>query len=97
MCQMSKQLAGSTALVQFMGGVMSNLSSCPQLVGLQLFLSLNLIGKYAWLVACPQVCLCAQKNKDTELLIDLLFINLFLLDNQYSPIALLSSRLVHKL
>jgi hypothetical protein len=63
-CQMSKQLAGSTALVQFMGGVMSNLSSCPQLVGLQLFLSLNLIGKFAWLVACPQVCLCAQKNKD---------------------------------
>ncbi|AQK69861.1 putative tocopherol cyclase, chloroplastic [Zea mays] len=54
-CQMSKQLAGSTALVQFMGGVMSNLSSCPQLVGLQLFLSLNLIGKFAWLVACPQI------------------------------------------
>lgn len=75
MCQMSKQLVGSTALVQFMDGVMSILSSYLQLVGLQLFLSLNLIGKYAWLVACPQVCLHTQKNKDIELLTDMLFIS----------------------
>lgn len=54
MFQMSKQLVGSTALVQFLVGVMLTLSNCPQLVGLQLFLSLNLIGKYAWLVVCRQ-------------------------------------------
>lgn len=54
MCQMSKQLGGSTALDQYMAGVMSRQSRNQLLVGLLLFLSLNLIGKYAWLVAYPQ-------------------------------------------
>jgi hypothetical protein len=49
-----------------MGGVMLILSSYPQLVGLQLFLSLNLIGKYVWLVACPQVCPHTWTNKDID-------------------------------
>ena len=76
MCRMSKQLVGSTAHVQFMGGVMSNLSSYQQLVGLQLFLCLNLIGKYAWLVACPQVCFYTQTSKDIELLIIICWVHI---------------------
>ena len=76
MCRMFKQLVGSTAHVQFMGGVMSNLSSYPQLVGLQPFLSLNLIGKYAWLVACPQVCFYTQTSKDIELLIIICWVHI---------------------
>ena len=87
MCRMFKQLVGSTAHVQFMGGVMSNLSSYPQLVGLQPFLSLNLIGKYAWLVACPQVCFYTQTSKDIELLIicwvHISFIKLQIYDAQW--------------
>ena len=50
-------------------GDVKSISSYQQLVGLQPFLPLNLIGKYAWLVACPQVCFYTQTSKDIELLI----------------------------
>lgn len=73
MCQMSKQLGGSTALDQYMAGVMSRQSRNQLLVGLLLFLSLNLIGKYAWLVAYPQVCISLYLINWTERYLIFLF------------------------
>lgn len=55
MCRLYRQLVGNIALVLCMAGEMWSPSKSRQQAGLQLFLFLNLIGKYAWLVVCQQV------------------------------------------
>lgn len=55
MFKLYKQQGGNTAHVQYMAGGMLSLSKNQQQAGLQLFLYLNLIGKYAWQLACQQV------------------------------------------